>query len=322
LYSKYKFCSSENIYYDYTTTGGCHIMAKAFRFGVVSAGDPTGATWIPLAKRIEELGYSSLLMPDRTITPLAAITALAVAAAATTKLRVGSFVFANDYRHPAILAREVATLDLLSNGRFELGLGAGVSPSDFQQIGIPFGNAGTRVSRFEEALTIIKQFFTAETVNFAGKYYTITGMPGIPRPAQKPHPPIFIGTTGRRMLTIAAREADIIAPNSRRAFGDASDAPLEEKIDWIREAAGERFAHIELAQTVFGIELTDSPVKITPAVQGGPPIHPRPMTTEQAVEHLLEQRERLGISYIQIQQGQVENFAPVLARLNGEYMSL
>jgi probable F420-dependent oxidoreductase len=293
-------------------------MAKTFRFGVVSAGGPSSAAWIAQAKRIEELGYSSLLVPDRTITPLAALTALTVAATATTKLRVGSFVFANDYRHPALLAREAATLDLLSNGRIELGLGAGVGESDFRQLGIPFDNAGTRVSRFEEALSIIKQFFTTNTVNFTGKYYTISEMPSIPKPVQKPHPPILIGSTGRRMLTIAAREVDIIMPSSRRAFGDPTDAPLEQKIDWIREAAGERFAHIELGQTVFGIELTDSPTKVTPAIQGGPPIPPRPMTTEQAVEHLLEQRERLGISYIQIQQGQIENFAPVLARLNGK----
>jgi alkanesulfonate monooxygenase SsuD/methylene tetrahydromethanopterin reductase-like flavin-dependent oxidoreductase (luciferase family) len=262
-------------------------MAKAFRFGVVSAGGPSSEAWINQAKRIEELGYSSLLVPDRTITPLAALTALTVAAA-------------------------------VSNGRFEMGIGAGVGAADFQQLGIPFDNAGTRVSRFAEALSIIKQYFTEGSVNFAGKYYTITEMRAIPKPVQKPYPPIFIGTTGRRMLTIAAQEADIIAPGSRRDFGDPTDAPLEEKIGWIREAAGERFAHIELARTVFGIELTDSPARVTPAIQGGPPIHPNPMTTEQAVEHLLEQRERLGISYIQIQQGQIENFLPVLARLNGK----
>jgi probable F420-dependent oxidoreductase len=268
-------------------------MAKAFRFGVVSAGSPSSLAWITLVKRIEELGYASLLVPDRTVTPLATLTALAVAATATTTLRIGSFVFANGYRHPALLAREAATLDLLSNGRLEFGLGAGVAASDFQQIGLPFESPGTRVAQFEEALTIIKQFFTADTVNFAGKHYTVSEMCCIPKPAQKPHPPIFVGSTGRRMLTIAAREADIIAPASI----DPKDAPLERKIDWIREAAGERFADIELGQTTFGIELTDNPIKVT-AMRGGPQMPPRPMTTQQAIEHLLEQRERLGISYI------------------------
>jgi probable F420-dependent oxidoreductase len=293
-------------------------MAKAFRFGVVSAGGPSGSAWIAQARHIEELGYSSLLVPDRTITPLAALTALTAAAIATTRLRVSSFVFANDYRHPALLAREVATLDQLSNGRVELGLGAGVGASDFQQIGLPFDSAGTRVGRFAEGLAIIKQFFTTDTVNFAGKYYTISEMPSIPKPVQKPHPPILVGSTGRRMLTIAAREADIIMPASRRESGNPTDASMEEKIDWIREAAGERFAHIELGQTIFGIEITDSPAKATPPIQGGPPIQPRPMTTEQTIEYLLEQRKRLGISYLQIQEGQIENFAPVLARLNGK----
>jgi probable F420-dependent oxidoreductase len=289
-------------------------MAKAFRFGVVSGGKPSSVDWIALAKQVEELGYASLLVPDRTVSPLATLTALAVAATATTTLRVGSFVFAHGYRHPALLAREVATLDLLSNGRFELGLGAGVAASDFQELGIPFESAGTRVTQFEEALTIIKQFFTADTVNFAGKYYTVSQMRSVPKSAQKPYPPIFVGSAGRRMLTLAAREADIIAPASL----GPTDAPLEQKIDWIREAAGERFAHLELAQTSFGIELTDNPIKATSALRGGPPIQPRPMTTQQAIEHLLEQRERLGISYIQIQEGQVKNFAPIVARLSGK----
>jgi probable F420-dependent oxidoreductase len=291
-----------------------NIVAKAFRFGVVSAGNPSSSAWIALAKRVEELGYASLLVPDRMVTPIAALTALAVAATVTTRLRIGSFVFVNDYRHPALLVREVATLDLLSNGRFELGLGTGAFASDFQELGIPFDSAGTRVARFEEALAIIKQFFTADTVNFAGKYYNVSEMRSIPQPAQKPYPPIFVGSAGRRMLTIAAREADIIAP----AAIDPTDASLEEKIDWIREAAGERFAHLELGQTAFGIELTDNPIKVAPIVRGGPPVQPRPMTTEQAIEHLLEQRERLGISYIQIQEGQRENFAPVVARLSGK----
>ena len=169
------------------------------------------------------------------------------------------------------------------------------------------------MAQFEEALTIIKQFFTANTVNFAGKHYTVSEMRCVPKPTQKPHPPIFVGSTGRRMLTIAAREADIIAPASI----DPKDAPLEQKIDWIREAAGERFADIELGQTTFGIELTDNPIKVT-AMRGGPQMPPRPMTTQQAIEHLLEQRERLGISYIQIQEGQMENFAPVVAHLSGK----
>lgn len=282
---------------------------KAFRFGVVAGGRPSRIAWIALAQRVEELGYSSLLMPDVVGTPLAALTALVVAATATTKLRVGSFVFVNDYRNPALLAREIATLDQLSDGRVELGLGAGNWPNDFQQLGIPFDEPGIRVSRFTEGLSIIKQFFTNETVNFSGKYYTMTDLQPSPRPVQQPHPPILIGTGGRRMLALAAREADIIMPVP----------PTEEKIDWIREAAGERFEHLELSQAAFGIELTDGPVAAQPPWSRGElQVEPRPMTTEQAVEYLLEQREKLGFSYIYIQERQLENFTPVLAHLNGK----
>src|SRR5947209_12132554 len=149
---------------------------KAFRFGVTTGGHPSRSAWIALAQRVEELGYSSLVLPDVMGTPLATLTGLTVAAAATTKLRVGSFVFVNDYRNPALLAREIATLDLLSDGRVELGLGAGNWPTDFKQLGIPFDKPGTRVSRFAEGLSIIKQFFTAESVNFSGEYYTTTAL--------------------------------------------------------------------------------------------------------------------------------------------------
>jgi probable F420-dependent oxidoreductase len=291
---------------------------KPFRFGVVSGGFIPPDAWVTQARRVEELGYANLLMPDRpSMGGLALFSALAVAAAATTSLHVGSYVFCNDYRHPAMLVKEVATLDLLSGGRFELGLGAGVSGYDYQQMGLPFESAGTRVSRLEEAILIIKQFFTGEEVNFSGKYYTITGMKALPRPARQPHPPIFIGSGGKRMLTIAAREADIIAPTLKMGPKgvDPTDVTLEEKIAWIRDAAGERFSGLELAQVAYGISITDSAAQaIAPP---GFPVEMRGMSTEQAVEHLLEQRERYGFSYIQVFDGQVENFAPVVARLNG-----
>lgn len=291
-------------------------MTKTFRFGVVSAGAPSKSTWISLVKRIEELGYSSLLIPDRTITPMATIPALTMAAAVTTTLRIGSYVFANDYRHPALLAREIATLDQLSDGRVEFGLGAGVGAADFQQLGIPFDSPGTRVARFEEGLAIIKQYFTAETVNFAGKYYTVTDMPGVPRTIQKPHPPILVGSAGRRMLTIAGREANIIIPAAR--WNDPTDDSIEQKIGWLQDAAGERFNDLELGQSAFGIELTDSVPMPATKLRGGPPVQSRPMTTEQAIDYLLKQREQLGFSYIQMQESQIENLAPVVTRLAGK----
>src|SRR5215831_16618382 len=293
-------------------------MNRPFRFGVVAAYAPSHTAWIATARRVEELGYSTLLIPDRTtIGSLAPLTALAVAAQATTKLRIGSYVFCNEYRHPVILAREASTLDLLSDGRFELGLGAGVGPDESQRMGIPFAGAGTRVVHLEETLQVMKQLFTEETVNFTGKYYTIKEMKGNIPPVQKPHMPILVAGAGERMLKIAAREADIIAIGSRiTAQGiDPTEAPVEKKIAWIKGAAGERFADLELSQTIYDLVITDSEAPVSPQ---GPPIPKRPVSTEQAIAQLLEQRERYGFSYLQVYEGQMENFAPVVARLEGK----
>jgi probable F420-dependent oxidoreductase len=295
-------------------------MSRPFRFGVVAAYAPSHSAWIMTARRVEELGYATLLMPDRpSVGGLAPLTALAVAAEATTSLRIGSYVFCNEYRHPLLLAREAASLDLLSEGRFELGLGAGVGPTEFQQMGIPFANAGTRVGRLGETLQLLKQLFTEETVNFTGKYYTITEMKGYPRPIQKPYMPILVAGAGERMLKLAGREADIVAIGSRITGQgvDPTDASLEQKIAWVKEAAGKRFADLELSQTVYDMMITDSGAALS-SQGGGPPIPKRPLSTEQAVAHLLEQRERYGFSYLQVYAGQMENFAPIVARLVGQ----
>jgi probable F420-dependent oxidoreductase len=295
-------------------------MHRPFRFGVVAAYAISHTAWTATARKVEELGYSTLLIPDRAnIGSLAPLTALAVAAGATTSLRIGSYVFCNDYRHPVLLAREAATLDLLSGGRFELGLGAGVGPSEFQQLGIPFATAGTRVGRLEEALQVMKRLFTEENVNFTGQYYTITEMKGYPRPVQKPRPPILVAGAGERMLKLAAREADIVAIGSKiTAQGaDPADATLEQKIAWIKESVGERFADLELSQTIYDMMITDSRTALS-SQSGGPPIPKRPLSTEQAIAHLLEQRDRYGFSYLQVYEGQMENFAPVVERLSGK----
>lgn len=295
-------------------------MNRPFRFGVTTAFAQSHTDWITTARRAEELGYSTLLMPDRTtIGSFSPLTALAIAAQATTSLRVGSFVFCNEYRHPVLLAREAATLDLLSEGRFELGLGAGVSSFEFQRMGIPFASAGTRVERLEESIQIMKLLFTEETVNFSGKHYTISEMKGQIKPVQKPHLPLLVAGAGERMLKLAAREADIIAIGFKITGqgADPADATLEQKIAWIKEAAGERFAALELSQTVYDLMITDSGADLS-SQAGGPPIPKRPLSTEQAIEQLLEQRARYGFSYLQIYQGQMENFAPVVARLAGK----
>jgi probable F420-dependent oxidoreductase len=293
-------------------------MHQPFRFGVVSGQVQSHTAWISTARRAEQLGYAALLVVDRISMGLAPFSALAMAAGATTSLRVGTFVFCNDFRHPAVLAKEAATLDLLSEGRFELGIGAGVGPSDYNQMGIPFESAGTRVGRFEESLQIIKQLFTEEVVNFPGKYYTITGLRGVPRPIQQPHPPILVGGSGKRMLSIAARLADIITlmPGWGLQGADAIHKDIQQKLAWVQESAGERFAHLQFCRTIYNMQITDNQAPVTPP-PGMPPMQALAMSTEQAVEHLLELRERYGYTYFQIYEGQMENFAPVVARLAG-----
>ncbi|OLD83635.1 MAG: hypothetical protein AUF64_04455 [Chloroflexi bacterium 13_1_20CM_54_36] len=165
----------------------------------------------------------------------------------------------------------------------------------------------------------MKQLFTEETVNFSGKYYTITELKGNIRPVQQPHLPLLVAGAGERMLKLAAREANIIAIGSKiTAQGvDPTDPTMEQKIAWIKEAAGERFADLELSQTIYDMMITDSGTDLSTQA-GGPPIPKRPMSTEQAVAHLLEQRDRYGFSYLQVYEGQMENFAPVVARLAGK----
>jgi probable F420-dependent oxidoreductase len=295
-------------------------MNRPFRFGVVIAHASSRTQFITLVHKAEDLGYSTLLIPDRVVTGLAPLTSLAIAAEATTSLRVGSYVFCNDFRHPVLLAKDAATLDFLSDGRFELGLGVGVGPFDYQQLGLPFDKGETRVDRFEEGLCVIKKFFTEESVNFSGKHYTITGLTGLPKPVQKPHPPIVIGAAGKRMLSLAAREADSISI----MFGlpaqgiDAKNEGLEQKLDWIREAAGEHFTRLELSQLAYNLAIKD--VRTTRGFEEeGPPIPHIEMSAGQAIEHLIEQRERYGFSYIPVYGGtQMENFAPIVARLAGK----
>ena len=298
-------------------------MYRPFRFGVVTGTAESHTAWITKARKAEDLGYSTLLVADHLSTGIAPLTALAVAAEATTTLRIGSFVFCNDYRHPALLAKEVATLDLLSNGRFELGMGAGNWPSDYEQMGVPFEKAGTRVGRLIETLHIMKKLFTEEIVNFTGKYYTITGMKGLPKPIQLPNPPIYIGSSGQRMLTAAALEANIISimPRGTTKGIDPTDATPEamaQKMSWVREAAGARFAQLEFSSASLHIMITDGQAPPQANKLHGPAMARVPMTVEQAIEHLLDQREREGVSYVQVLDTQLEAFAPVVARLAGK----
>jgi probable F420-dependent oxidoreductase len=289
---------------------------RPFRFGVVSGNAASGAEWVSKARRAEDLGYAILLVPDHIVIGIAPLTALAVAAASTTSLRVGSLVLGNDFRHPAWLAKEAATLDLLSDGRFELGLGAGYLPADYAQTGLAFDPPGTRVGRLDEALQIVDQLFSDRPVSFAGAHYTVAGLQGRPTPVQRPRPPIFVGGTGKRLLSVAARRADSIGVGFtvwRTEVTDVKPEDIERKVDWVREAAGDRFERLELGYTVFQAVVSDAPPEASrptsPHVLAG--------SVDEIVMEIVRRRERHGFSYVQVMEQQMEAFAPVVARLAG-----
>ena len=309
------------------------MAVRPFRFGVTAPTPSAGTDWVERARRVEQLGYSILVVPDHFRDHLAPVPALTAAALATTRLRVGSLVFSNDFRHPAVLAKEAATIDVLSGGRFELGLGGGWLRAEYDQTGIPFDAPGTRIERLEEAVTIIKGLLAGERVTFAGRHYTIADLEGRPTPVQRPHPPIAIGGGGRRTLTLAAREASIVGlvPRARRDgsgldMTDLSDAATREKLEWVRSAAGDRFDSLEIHALIQAVAVGErrtaaaddlaSRFKVardvvleTPYVLLG--------TIEEICETLWERRERYGISYLTVFERDMEVFAPVVARLAG-----
>jgi len=308
---------------------------RRFRFGIQAATAPSGAEWAALARKVEDLGYSSLMIPDHFGDQWAPIPALTAAALATTTLRVGALVFDNDYRHPVVLAKEAATLDLLSGGRLELGLGAGWMNTDYEQSGIPQDRAGVRVERMQEAIAVLKGCFAPGAFSYEGKHYKITGFDGLPKPVQQPSPPLLIGGGAQRVLSIAAREADIVGVNPSIPSGavDASAArtgvasETDRKLSWIRSAAGDRYPEIELNMLVFAVNVTkDRSAALAQlasmfgadAAEMDDFPHTLFGTVNQICEQLQQARARWDVSYWIVQADAIDAMAPVVAALNGQ----
>jgi probable F420-dependent oxidoreductase len=290
------------------------------------------------ARHAEALGATTFVIPDHLVPMMAPIPYLATVAAATERLRISAFVHNNDLRHPVILAKDLATLDILSGGRLDVGIGAGWNKPEYDAIGLPFDPVGVRVSRLTEAVAVLKGCFGEEAFSFAGEHYRITDYDGQPKPIQRPHPPIFIGGGGRRILTLAGREANIVGLAPRILSEQRSDprsvtwAATEEKLAWVREAAGDRFDGLTFnvypsgwpitvtddlrgeARKVIdrmkertGIELTVDEIIASPHVFIG--------SIERFVEKFEELRERLGISSFMV--GSLDELGPVVERLAG-----
>ena len=287
--------------------------------------------WREVAQRAEGLGYDTLLMPDHITDQLAPVAALTAIADATTTLRVGSFVFDNDYRNPVMLAKEATTLDLLSGGRLEFGIGAGWNTRDYRQLGIPYDTPKVRVDRVEEAVGLIKRLWTEEKVTHEGPYYRVRDATVLPRPTQRPHPPVMIGGGGPRMLRIAAREAQIVAiaptlnPKGGPKLRTVTVGSVEKRIATLRRS--KRFAELELNVIVFDAQLTDSARSLVDALTARlksavTAVIDTPFfmygSRASLVEDLLARRERLGISYIALPGRAMRAFGPVVAALRGK----
>jgi probable F420-dependent oxidoreductase len=314
---------------------------RPFRFGVICEQMQSAQEWITKVRRAEACGYATVLLRDHFIREpfgdqLAPLITLMTAANVTRTLRVGSLVLDNDYRHPVLLAKEAATLDLLSQGRFELGIGAGWLRAEYEQAGMAFESAGVRVSRLEEAIHVLKGLFGDQPLTFAGNHYTVTNLNGFPKPVQRPHPPLLVGAGSKRMLALAGQEADIVGilpkalPNGTisEAITERLSATMAQKVEWVRQAAGTRFRELELNMVIAPIfteqrrqraeqlarergwsGITAQDVLDMPSIFIG--------TTDQIVEDLLRRHEQYGFSYFVVSDASMEAFAPVVSRLAG-----
>ena len=314
-------------------------MTHPFRFGVELKGPLPGLAWAQTAQRLEELGYSNLVVPDHFDDQFAVGPALAAAAAATNTLRLGAQVYCNDYRHPVMLAKEVATLDVLSNGRMDLGLGAGWKRVDYVEAGMDYDPPGVRIERMDESLQIIRSLFADGPVNFEGEHYTIRGLEGLPKPVQSPIP-MLIGGGGRRMLSLAARHADIVGvnPNLRsgefdlETINDVLPDRFDAKLEWVREAAGDRFNQLELSVLVASAQITEGGRATTAAIEATAEMFGQPAEAVADVPMLLigspteiadtlrRRRQRWGFNYIVLQadNSDLASFASVISELAGE----
>jgi len=309
-------------------------VLHSFRFSVQASAPRLAAEWRELGRRAEDLGYSALSVSDHLDAEMAPLIALAVTAEATRDLRLTTLVLGNDFRHPLFLAKQAATLDLLSDGRLELGLGAGWKTTDYEQSGMELDRPSVRIARLAESVEILKRCFDEGPFDFDGEHYTVRGHDGQPTCVQSPHPPILLAGGGRKMLTLAASVADIVGLNANMAAGvidqragaSATVEATDEKLGWIRDAAGDRFVDIELQTRVHMSQITDDPEGLAElmapalgldaeAALASP--HVLIGSVGQCVETLLAWRERWGLTYIGLNEDSLVEFAPVVEALAG-----
>jgi probable F420-dependent oxidoreductase len=304
---------------------------RPFRFGVTTSAAATGEAWAARARQAETLGYDVLLVPDHLSGQFSPVPALAAAAAVTTRLRIGSYVFANDFRHPLLLAREAATLDVLSHGRLEFGIGAGWRVSDYTQLGVAYDRPGLRINRLAEALAVFRRLFAGETVTHAGEAYAIRQARLSPTPVQQPIP-LMLGGGGPRLLGLAGRHADIVnfipqfSAAGRPILRQVTEGALVEKVAAVRRAAGARFDAIELSLFLGAAGMVGDGTPLLPSLAAagmtalGTLVHsPYALfgTRGGLRDRLERRRERLGISAYVVPGDAMESLAPLVEDLAG-----
>ncbi len=313
-------------------------MTRPFRFGqLMMLPTLSRAAWLDEVRRVEATGYASVQVTDHTDrTPMAPLVALSAAAQVSSALRLGTLVLANDFRRPAVLAKEIATLDLLSDGRAEIGLGAGWLRTDYDQAGVELVRPGLRIARLAETVDILRGFSSGEATTYQGVHYTVTGLPSVPPPVQRPHVPLLLGGGGRRILTLAAQRADIVSVNfmisegytGPRAAQSALDTATDEKIALIREVAAATGRDPELHLVAYWAEVSeDREAAIARQIaRTGIPISPEDVVTSPHClvgplaylkDRLAELRERWGFSYVSIHDRNAKGCAELVAAMAG-----
>jgi len=323
-------------------------MSHPFRFGLQAYAPESGKQWRELVRKAESTGFSSFHLADHIIGPgpalaatghpvqtVAAIPAMAVAAEATSTIKVGCRVLCVDYRNPVMLAKEVATLDFFSEGRLELGLGAGWLQGEYEAVGIPFDRAGVRLDRFEEVIGLLRASFAEGELNIDTTHVHAVGFEAVPKPFTKSGPPIMIGGGAQRILTIAGREADIVSLNFNNSsgklgaegIGSSTAEHTDQKIQWIRNGAGERFDQIEIEIAAYFTVVTPdgagTRAKMAPMFGMTPEVfaeHPNVLigSVDEICDRIVERRERFGISYTSFGASVMDSVIPVVERLSGK----
>jgi probable F420-dependent oxidoreductase len=319
---------------------------RPIRFGFTGGASSKRDKLLESARAVEALGYSTFGLADHFVRPFAPLIAGQAVADATSTLRITQTVLAQDFREPAVLAKELATLDVLSEGRLQIGLGAGWLRQEYEDAGMRFDTASIRIERLEETAIILRGLFGDEPFSFEGQHYAISNLMGVPTPIQRPRPPIMIGGGGRKLLSVAARQADIVQlMPSNRGGGTGLDptqfsaAAIEEKVGWISAAAGSRLEEIELSAQLLACVVTDRPdehladfaARIAAVTErmggaridlGEDELRRSPIVAvgslDEVCERLIDTRDRYGITYFAAPiDAKPEVLGPVIKALQG-----